>query len=109
MSTIFAAALTDDVAKFDSVIASDFYIFDGGARFNGDSVTAFIKAQRAAGKRKENAPEFDYSSFYAKTGARDPLLFGRSPAFLMTRLRTATHEETELLTVLYFPFRVRTP
>ncbi len=45
VSTIFAAALTDDVAKFDSVIASDFYIFDGGARFNGDSVMAFIKAQ----------------------------------------------------------------
>jgi hypothetical protein len=33
VSTIFAAALTDDVAKFDSVIASDFYIFDRGARF----------------------------------------------------------------------------
>jgi hypothetical protein len=60
-------------------------------------------------QRKENAPEFDYSSFYAKTGARDPPLFGGSPAFLMTRLRTAAHEETELLTVLYFPFRVRTP
>ena len=28
VSTIFAAALRDDVAKFDSVIASDFYIFD---------------------------------------------------------------------------------
>jgi hypothetical protein len=53
VSTIFAAALTDDVAKFDSVIASDFYIFDGGARFNGDSVMAFIKAQHAAGKRYE--------------------------------------------------------
>jgi hypothetical protein len=38
VSTIFTAALTDDVAKFDSVIASDFYIFDGGARFNGDSI-----------------------------------------------------------------------
>ena len=58
-------------------------------------------------QRKENAPEFDYSSFYAETGARDPLLFGGSPAFLMTRLRTAAHEETELLAVLYFPiFRV---
>ena len=51
VSTIFAAALTDDVAKFDSVIASDFYIFDGGARFNGDSAMAFIKTQHAAGKR----------------------------------------------------------
>jgi len=58
---------------------------------------------------KENAPELDFRSFYGKSGAGDPLLFGGSPAFLMTRLRTAAHEETELLTVLYFPFRVRTP
>jgi ketosteroid isomerase-like protein len=53
VSTIFTAASTDDVAKFDSVIASDFYIFDGGARFNGDAIMAFIKAQHAAGKRYE--------------------------------------------------------
>jgi hypothetical protein len=53
VSTIFTAAHTDDVAKFESVIASDFYIFDGGARFNGDSIMAFIKAQHAAGKRYE--------------------------------------------------------
>src|ERR1700751_6059357 len=52
-STIFAAALTDDVAKFDSVIAPGFYIFDVGARFNGDSVMASIKALHAAGKRYE--------------------------------------------------------
>ena len=51
--TIFTAAHTDDVAKFDSVLASDFYIFDGGARFNGDAIMAFIKAQHAAGKRYE--------------------------------------------------------
>jgi ketosteroid isomerase-like protein len=53
VSTIFAAARTDDVAKFDSVIASDFYIFDGGARFNGDAIMTVIKAQHAAGKRYE--------------------------------------------------------
>ena len=53
VSTIFTAALTDDVAKFDSVIAPDFYIFDGGARFNGDSIMALIKAQHLAGKRYE--------------------------------------------------------
>jgi|HubBroStandDraft_4_1064222.scaffolds.fasta_scaffold00057_28 ketosteroid isomerase-like protein len=53
LNTIFIAARADDVAKFDSVIASDFYIFDGGARFNGDSIMAFIKAQHAAGKRYE--------------------------------------------------------
>ncbi len=53
VSTIFAALLTDDVAKFDSVVAPDFYLFDGGVRFNGDSVVAFIKTQHAAGKRYE--------------------------------------------------------
>ena len=51
--TTFAAALTDDTAKFDSVIAPHFYMFDGGARFNGDTIMAFIKAQHAAGKHYE--------------------------------------------------------
>src|SRR6202042_3863625 len=53
VSTIFTAARADDVAKFDSVIAPGFYIFDVGARFNGDTIMAFIKAQHAAGKRYE--------------------------------------------------------
>ena len=53
VSTVFTAARADDVAKFDSVIASDFYIFDGGARFNGNSIMALIKAEHAAGKRYE--------------------------------------------------------
>jgi Domain of unknown function (DUF4440) len=53
VSTIFSAALTDDVAKFDSVIAPGFYIYDVGVRFNGDSIMALIKAQHAAGKRYE--------------------------------------------------------
>src|SRR3984957_14277608 len=53
VNTIFTAARTDDVAKFDSVIAPDFYIFDAGARFNGDSVMGFIKAEHLAGKRYE--------------------------------------------------------
>jgi len=51
VSTIFAAARTDEVAKFESVIASDFYMFDGGARFNGEAIMALIKVQHAAGKR----------------------------------------------------------
>lgn len=50
VSTIFIAARTDDVAKFVSVIASDFYIYDGGVRFNGDAV---IKGLHAANKRFE--------------------------------------------------------
>jgi len=53
VSTVFAAAATDDTAKFDSVIAPGFYIFDGGLRFNGDTIMAFIKAQHAAGKHYE--------------------------------------------------------
>ena len=53
VSTIFTAARMDDVAMFDSVIASDFYIYDGGVRFNGDAVMALIKALHAAGKRYE--------------------------------------------------------
>ena len=53
VSTIFDAARADDVAKFDSVIAPDFYIFDGGARFNGDSIMALIEAQHVAGERYE--------------------------------------------------------
>lgn len=53
VNMIFTAARSDDVAMFDSVIAPDFYIFDGGARFNGDTIMAFIKAQHDAGKRYE--------------------------------------------------------
>ena len=53
VSRIFTAARADDVAKFDSVIASDFYIYDGGVRFNGDAVIAVIKAAHVAGKRFE--------------------------------------------------------
>jgi hypothetical protein len=53
VSTVFAAASTDDVAKFDSVIAPGFYIYDAGARFNGDAIMALIKAQHMAGKRYE--------------------------------------------------------
>src|SRR5258708_23406415 len=51
VSVIFAAARTDDVAKFDSVVAPDFYIYDGGVRFTGDTVVAMIKAQHATGER----------------------------------------------------------
>jgi len=51
VSTIFTAARADDAAKFDSVIAPDFYIFDGGVRFNGNAIMALIRAQHAAGKR----------------------------------------------------------
>ncbi len=53
VSMIFTAARSDDVAMFDSLITPTFYIYDGGVRFNGDTIMAFIKAQHAAGKRYE--------------------------------------------------------
>jgi Domain of unknown function (DUF4440) len=53
VNTFFVAARQDDVAKFDSVIAPGLYIFDGGVRFNGDSILSLIKAQHAAGNHYE--------------------------------------------------------
>ena len=53
ISTIFNAILTQDVAKFDSVIAPDFYIFEGGSRFSRKALMDLVKAQHAAGKRYE--------------------------------------------------------
>lgn len=51
VSTIFTAAETEDIAKFDCVIVPNFYIFANGTRFSGDAIRAVIKAQHAAGKR----------------------------------------------------------
>ena len=53
VNTIFTALQTDDAAKLNSVIAPDFYIFDGGRRFNAEEVVAIFKAQHLAGKRYE--------------------------------------------------------
>jgi ketosteroid isomerase-like protein len=53
VNTIFNAIQTDDAVKLNSVIAPDFYIFDGGKRFNAEEVMAIFKAQHLAGKRYE--------------------------------------------------------
>jgi ketosteroid isomerase-like protein len=53
MSTMFAALQTEDAARLNSVVAPDFYVFDGGARFNGEAMMGLIKALHAAGKRYE--------------------------------------------------------
>jgi ketosteroid isomerase-like protein len=53
VNTIFSAASTEDIAKLDSVIAPDFYIFANGMRFNGEALMAAIKALHAAGKRND--------------------------------------------------------
>jgi ketosteroid isomerase-like protein len=53
VNTIFTAIQTDDAAKLNSVISPEFYIFDGGKRFNAEQVIAIFKAQHLAGKRYE--------------------------------------------------------
>jgi hypothetical protein len=50
VKAIFAAATADDLARFHSVTAPTFYIFDNGARFDGDAIMNLIKQQHAAGK-----------------------------------------------------------
>lgn len=53
VNTIFTAIQTDDAAKLNSVISPEFYIFDGGKRFNAEQVMAIFKVQHVAGKRYE--------------------------------------------------------
>jgi ketosteroid isomerase-like protein len=53
IKTLFTALSNDDLAKFDSLVTPDFYMYDGGERFKPDSIIALIKAARAAGKHYE--------------------------------------------------------
>jgi ketosteroid isomerase-like protein len=53
VNTIFTALQTDDDTKLNSVVAPDFYAFDGGRRFNGEAIITLFKALHAAGKRYE--------------------------------------------------------
>jgi len=53
VKAIFAAATVDDLAKFHAVVAPGFYIYDAGARFDGDAIMTLIKAQHAKGTRYE--------------------------------------------------------
>jgi len=51
LRAIFTAARTDDTAKFDSLVTPNFYMYDGGARFNGDSIMSLLKADHASGRQ----------------------------------------------------------
>ena len=53
VSAIFSAAELDDLAKFHAVVAPGFYIYDAGARFDGDAIMALIKVEHAKGKKYE--------------------------------------------------------
>lgn len=49
MRTMYAAATSDDLAKFHSVAAPDFYAFDGGTRYDGDALMNMIKGFHSQG------------------------------------------------------------
>ena len=53
VKAIFAAATVDDLAKFHAVVGPGFYIYDAGARFDGDAIMTLIKAEHAKGRRYE--------------------------------------------------------
>ncbi len=44
MRTMYAAAAVDDLAKFHTVAAPDFYAFDGGKRYDGDALMNMVKS-----------------------------------------------------------------
>jgi ketosteroid isomerase-like protein len=66
---IFAAAHGDDFAKFHSVTTPDFYLFDGGIRFDGESIMQLTKQKHAEGKRYEwNVTEPDVHIYGSSAG-----------------------------------------
>jgi hypothetical protein len=50
MRTMYVAATNDDLARFHSVAAPDFYSYDNGKLFVGDALMGLIKTLHAAGK-----------------------------------------------------------
>jgi ketosteroid isomerase-like protein len=53
VKAVFAAATVDDLAKFHAAVGPGFYLYDAGARFDGDAIMTLIKAQHAKGTRYE--------------------------------------------------------
>jgi hypothetical protein len=49
--TMYDAATTDDLKKFDSVTAPGFYMYDNGQRFERDAIMKLIIAQHAKGAK----------------------------------------------------------
>jgi ketosteroid isomerase-like protein len=53
VNAMFTALQTDDAAKLSSILAPDFYMFDGGHRFTGEAIMAQIRTLQDSGKRFE--------------------------------------------------------
>ena len=50
LEKFYVALTNDDAALFHSVLAPEFYAFDGGKRFEADALLQLIKSVHAAGK-----------------------------------------------------------
>jgi hypothetical protein len=80
-----------------------FFLFAPESRFEGCALETENKVRLGLPRiiqRKENAPEFDYSSLYAKIGAGDPLLCGGRLAIRpilawLTRVFYISHTQTQ--------------
>lgn len=53
LQAMYAAARADDAAAFHAVTAADFYAYDAGAPFTGESLLQLIAQAHAAGKTFE--------------------------------------------------------
>jgi len=53
LRAVFAAAHEADEAKFASLIAPGYYMYDGGKRFDGTAIMGLLKAAYAEGRRFE--------------------------------------------------------
>lgn len=51
IQSMFNAATTDDVKKFDSLVEPGFYMYDNGQRFEGDAIMKLIAAAHAKGAK----------------------------------------------------------
>jgi hypothetical protein len=88
VSALVTAASTEDIAKFDSVIASDFHIFANGTRFNGDAIMGVIKALHAAGKR--------YDEHVIEPDSTSAPISGGSPTSIRQHHRRLWHYESAM-------------
>ena len=60
IDALFNALEAGNDAQFTSLLSPDFYLFDGGVRFNAQGILSLFKGQRAAGKsRNWNVTEPD--------------------------------------------------
>ena len=53
VTALINAFAQDDVSKFHAVTAPGFYLYDGGARFDGDSIMTLLEGEHTQGRRYE--------------------------------------------------------